>query len=181
MNMKRLVLLLWAFVSLNGYAQTWLGVTSTNVNLREGPSVDYGIVRKLPPNTLLYIDSDDSVNDFYLVVDIENDEEGYVAKKYVKHYKNVEKTKGASIQAKGSSSSYNPEIEIRNKSSVPMTLRINSTSYKFSPNEKKTITMPPGKFTYRASSPGVIPASGSYYAESNYSYEWEFWISTRYR
>ena len=167
-----------AFVTLNGFAQTWLGVTTSNVNFREGPSVDYDVIKKLPRNTLLYIDSDDEVNGFYLAVDIEDDEEGYVSKDYVKYYKDVEKAKGAAIQSVGASTSYDPEIEVKNNTNVKMTLRINSTTFKFSPYETRKITIPPGRFTYRASSPGVIPASGFYDADSNHYYEWEFWIST---
>lgn len=177
--MKRIIVLfVVAFVSINGFAQTWLGLTTSNVNFREGPSVEYDVIKKLPKNTLLYIDSDDEVNGFYLAVDIENDEEGYVSTDYVKYHKDVEKTKGAAIQSVGTSTSYNPEIEVRNKTDVYMSLRINSTTYKFSPHETRMITIPPGRFSYRASSPGVIPAAGYYDVDSNHYYEWEFWIRT---
>lgn len=177
--MKKIgILLILAFVTLNVMAQTWVGVTTRDVNFREGPSVDYDIIRRLPKNTALFINSEDEVNGFYLAVDIENDVEGYVSKNFVKHYKTIEKAKGASIQSVGSSTSYNPDIEIQNNTDVSMTLRINTQTYKFSPHEKRTITISPGRFTYRASSPGVIPVSGSYNAESNNSYQWVFFITT---
>lgn len=74
-----------------------------------------------------------------------------------------------------------PAIHIKNSSSTSMSLRINSTTYKLSPYETTTVTMVPGRFTFRVSAPGVVPRSGEYTIDSNYDYEWEFYIVTRRR
>ena len=61
-----------------------------------------------------------------------------------------------------------------------MTLKLNSEIYSFSPNERKTITLSPGFYDYRASAPGVLPNIGSESMKSNMKYSWEFYIQTKY-
>ena len=78
----------------------------------------------------------------------------------------------------GSSESYNPELNIKNKSNYTMTLRIGYSSYKFAPYSSKTIEVSPGTITFTASSPGVIPYVGKDVVQANYSYDWIFYVST---
>lgn len=177
--MKKVFLLLLVLVTtVIAQAQTWIGYTTTTVNLREGPSTDYNIVKKLPEGSVVYIDTDEEKNGFYLAVDIENDIEGYVSKKFIKHYKDVAKSEGSSIQSDGQTDSYEPTIKISNNTSTNLTLRVNSITYRFKPFESREITINPGKFSYRASSPGVLPSSGYHTAESYSSYTWDFSIVT---
>ena len=57
---------------------------------------------------------------------------------------------------KWKTSRYNPEIEIFNNTSLTLTLKLNSETYTFSPQQKRTITLNPGTYNYRASAPGLF-------------------------
>lgn len=180
--MKKFILLLTLqLITLMSFAQSYIALTTTGVNMREGPSTEYDVVKHLAKGTALYVDLDESVDGWYLVVDIENDIEGYVSSRYVRLQKSVSKSNSTSIQKSARTYEYNPTIHIKNSSSTSMSLRINSTTYKLSPYETTKVTMIPGKFTFRASAPGVVPRSGEYTVDSNYDYEWEFYIVTRRR
>lgn len=180
--MKKLILLFTLqLVTLMSFAQSYLALTTAGVNMREGPSTEYDIVKHLSKGTALYVDLDESIDGWYLVVDIENDIEGYVSSRYVKLMKSVSKSNSTSIQKSARTYEYDPTIHIKNSSSTSMSLRINSTTYKLSPHETTTVTMEPGRFTFRASAPSVVPRSGEYTVENNYEYEWEFYIVTRRR
>ena len=61
---------------------------------------------------------------------------------------------------------------------MTLTLKLNNERHFFSPFERKTITSVPGKCSYRASAPGVIPNVGIELLESNMVYSWEFYIVT---
>ena len=180
--MKKLffILALQLFI-LNSFAQNYIAVTTSGVNMREGPSTEYGIIEHLTTGTTLYVDLDEEIDGWYLVVDIENDIEGYVSSRYVKLAKRLSKSGTTSIQKSAPSYNYDPIIHIKNSSSSSMTLRINCTTYKLSPYSSTDVTMMPGRFTFRASAPGVVPKSGEYTIENNYDYEWEFYIVTRRR
>lgn len=180
--MKKILLMIFMQVlALAAFSQTYIGYTTRNVNLRSGASTDDEVIELLKKNSPVYIDLDEEQDGWYLAVDIVNDIEGYVSKQYVKLYKSVSKTNSASIQKTRTTYSYDPSIHITNSTERNMTLRINSTTYKFQPKEERDVTMLPGRFNYRASSAGVVPASGSYVLESNHGYDWVFFIETRMR
>lgn len=180
--MKRFVLfVVLQLVVIMSFAQSYIAHTVSGVNLREGPSTEYDIIEHLKKGAALYVDLDESIDGWYLVVNIENDVEGYVSSKYVELDKRVEKSNSTSIQKSARSYDYNPAIHVKNSSSTSMSLRINSTTYRLSPYETIIVNMEPGRFTFRASAPGVVPRSGEYTVESNYDYEWEFYIVTRRR
>lgn len=180
--MKKIILLFaLQLIALTSFAQCYLAVSTADVNMREGPSTEYDIIKRLQKGTDLYVDTDESIDGWYLVVDIRNDIEGYVSSKYVRLKKSVNKSNSTSIQRGDMTYDYNPTLHIKNSTSTSMSLRINSTTYKLSPYETTTVTMDPGRFTYRASAPGVVPISGEHSLESNYNYEWEFYIVTRRR
>lgn len=180
--MKKIILLIaFQLITLMSFAQGYLALTTSGVNMREGPSTEYDIIKHLSKGTVLYVDLDESIDGWYLVVDIKNDIEGYASSQYVRLQKRLEKSNTTSIQKAARTYDYNPTINIKNSSSTSMTLRINDTTYKLAPHETIYVTMEPGKFTFRASAPGVVPRSGEYIAESNYNYDWEFYIVTRRR
>lgn len=180
--MKKLVLLFTLqLIALMSFAQSYIAFTTTGVNMREGPSTEYDVTEQLDRGTALYVDLDESIDGWYLVVDIKNDIEGYVSSKYVRLQQSVGKSNNTSIHKSARTQQYNPTIHIKNSSNTSMSLRINSTTYKLSPYETTMLTMVPGKFTFRASAPGVVPRSGEYTIDSNYDYEWEFYIVTRRR
>jgi|TARA_B110000908_G_scaffold151446_1_gene186175 hypothetical protein len=70
---------------------------------------------------------------------------------------------------------------ITNNTNLTLTLKLNSELFTFNPNEKQIISLLPGKYSYRASAPGVIPNIGTENMESNMNYSWQFYIITKRR
>lgn len=72
-------------------AQSYLGKIIKQVNLREDPDKKYGIIKSLKPGANIFIISLDSENDFYNVIDINSDQEGYVSKSFINVGKEVKR------------------------------------------------------------------------------------------
>lgn len=179
--MKKYLLILLLFISNCIFSQSYLGTITKQVNFREGPGSDYEIISSLKPNTKIFISSLEAENDYYNIIDIENDVEGYVHKSFVKIGNSIIKSDGGFIASTGSTSNYDSETTIYNNTSSTMTLKLNSNVYKFLPKETKKITLTPGDYDFRASAPGVLPNIGTKTFTSNQAYQWEFYISTRRR
>jgi uncharacterized protein YgiM (DUF1202 family) len=178
--MKKVFSLFFFFLlSISGFSQSYLGNISKQVNLREGPGSDFEIIKSLKPGTQIFISSLATDDDFYNIVDIESDIEGYVHKSYVKVGKIVSRSSGGMFNPEGESEQYKPEISIYNNTRKTLTLKLNSEIYYFSPKETKKISLEPGECDFRASAPGVIPNIGSEYLDGNRRYSWQFYISTR--
>ncbi len=175
--MKKLFFLI-LFLSFSMYSQSYLGRVSKHVNLRQGPGSEYKIIKSLKPGTQIFISSLLTDDDFYNVIDIQSDTEGYVHKSFVKVSEKVSKSSGGIFSPEGETSEYNPEIKIYNNTVKKLTLKLNSDLYHFEPYETKNITLIPGECDFRASAPGVQPYIGTEYLDGNRSYSWQFYIST---
>lgn len=177
--MKRIItLLILSVLSISAFSQSYMGWTTKQVNFREGPGTEYGIISSLQGGTQLFIISLETEYDFYNVIDIETNKTGYIHKSFVKLGEELPKNEEGIFTPSGETESYDPEIEIYNKTSKTLTLVLNSTTYTFTPYEKKKLTLSPGKYEYRASAPGVIPDYGSEYMKNNIAYSWTFYIET---
>lgn len=162
-----------------GFCQSYLGWVTQQVNLRQGPGINYSIITSLKPKTQIYIVSLETENDFYNVIDIATNNEGYIHKSLVKLGEVVVENEKGMFTSSGKILTYDPEIEIFNNTNLTLTLKLNSEKYTFLPKQRKIINAKPGMFNYRASAPGVIPIIGTEYAESNTHYIWEFYVVTR--
>jgi uncharacterized protein YgiM (DUF1202 family) len=160
------------------HSQSYLGTTTKKVNFREGSSTDDSIISSLKPNTQIFIISLETENEYYNVINIEADKEGYVHKSFVKLGKVVNKSDGSFIAASGNSSGNDSEAKIFNNTSITMTLKLNEVVYQFSPKETKNIVLSPGNYEFRASAPGVLPNIGIKNFENNRAYKWQFYISS---
>ena len=176
---KSILLSIFLTFSLIGFSQSYLGWITSKVNFREEPSTAASIIGSLNPGTQIFIVSMDTDDEFYNIIDIKTNTEGYVSKKFVKVGKLLKENEEGIFTPNGQSSSYNPELEIYNNTRLNLTLKLNSESYSFSPQEKKTLTVSSGTISYRASAPGVIPDFGTETIQSNQNYSWQFYIVTR--
>uniref|UniRef100_UPI0040472BEA SH3 domain-containing protein n=1 Tax=Algoriphagus sp. TaxID=1872435 RepID=UPI0040472BEA len=158
------------------FSQSYLGWVTKQVNFRQGPGTDYGVISSLKQGTQIFIVSLEAENEFYNVVDIATDKEGYIHKSFIKIGEIVEKNESGIFTPSGKTSSYNSEIEIFNNTSLTLTLKLNIETYNFSPKQKRTIILSPGIYNYRASAPNVIPNIGTEIMESNMGYSWQFYI-----
>ena len=175
------LLIIFLLTFSSGFAQSYLGVVAKQVNFRQGPGSAYSIIASLRPNTQIFVISLDTENDFYNVIDIATDREGYIHKSFIMLGKEVKNNESGMFTPSGRTSDYNPEIEIFNNTTLPLTLKLNSEIYMFSSKQKRTITLVPGTYNYRASAPGVIPNIGTENMDSNMGYTWQFYIITQRR
>lgn len=159
-------------------SQSYLGTITKQVNFREGPGSDYEIISSLKPGTEIFISSLETDNDFYNVIDIKSNKEGYVHKSFVKVGKLVSRSTESVFTPDGETSTYESEIRIYNNTSRTLTLKMNADLYYFSPQETKNISIVPGEYDFRASAPGVIPYIGTERLKSNQRYSWQFYIVT---
>jgi len=176
-----LSLLTLLFIGLSSFAQSYLGTITKQVSLREGAGKEYNTIRFLKPGSQIFIVSLETENDFYDIIDIKTNKEGYVHKSFVKVGKQIKENDQAVFSSSGETTSYNPEVEVFNNTSLTLTLKLNSETYSFNPKEKRTLTIEPGSISYRASAPGIIPNIGTQNLKSNQGYTWQFYIITRYK
>ncbi len=176
-----ILLLIILCTVLDSEAQSYLGSITKQVNLREGPGTAYNTIVTLKAGSQVFIVSLEAENDFYNVVDIQTNKEGYVHKSFIKVGQRVKENEPGIFAPSGETTSYNPQVEIFNNTKLKLTLKLNDKNYSFDPNEKRTITLSPGAVSYRASAPGVIPNIGTEIVKSNEGYTWQFYIVTRYR
>jgi hypothetical protein len=176
--MKHLIKIILLTLSICGYGQSHLGFINKQVNFRSGPGTEYSIISSLSKNAQIFIVSLETENDFYNIIDIETDTEGYVNKAFIKVGKLVDQSNGSFIAASGSSSNNDSEANIYNNTNITMTLKLNAEVYRFSPQETKNITLTPGNYDFRASAPGVMPKVGTKDFENNRIYTWQFYIVT---
>ena len=174
-----LIFIFFALSTHIGFSQSYLGTVSKQVNFREGPGKEFPIIASLAPRTQIFIISLEPENDFYNIIDIATDREGFIHKSYVNVGQQIKENESGMFNPSGRTSTYNPEIEIYNNTALTLTLKLNSETYIFLPQETQTLTLRPGTYNYRASAPGVIPNIGTEYMVSNMGYTWEFYVVTQ--
>jgi len=98
MNIYRIIFLIILIISSSTLnAQSYLGLTTKNVNFRQGPSEEYSIIKKLKPGSQLFLYSLDTQNEYYFAIEVETNEEGYVHKNFVKVSEEVKKKQSRNI------------------------------------------------------------------------------------
>jgi uncharacterized protein YgiM (DUF1202 family) len=178
--MKKYILSLILFFSLItlSNAQSYLGYVIKQVNFRTNANTSCEVISSLQQGTTLFVISKDKINGFYQVLDIETNKEGFVHSSFVQLDKMLPKNENSIFTPVGKTSSTKPIIKIYNNTSLTLTLKLNNDLYTFSPQERNTLTLSSGSYTYRASAPGVLPDYGTENMQSNYEYEWSFYVST---
>lgn len=159
----------------------YIAYVTTAVNLRDAPSIDSNIIDKIPAKKFIFINSADKIGNYYHVIYIDKDIEGYVNSNFFKIYKPIKENRNGTLQVVGESKDYAPSIKIYNKANVSMTLRLGTNKYKFGPYEKKTIIASPGEINILVSSPGIQPYIGIDKLKNNIEYSWTFFVIHSYR
>ena len=117
-----------------------------------------------------------TVNDYYNVIDVITNEEGYVNKDYVELGKEiVVKEDTGNFKVTGVSD--NPElskVNIFNNTKVKASIKMGASNYLFSPYEKRDLNIPPGEYKIIVSSPNVIPFIEKVEFESGKNYMREY-------
>ena len=189
--MKNILFTLALIVSFSSFGQdsteldtsnseSYLGWITKTVNLRKGPGLEYSIIKTLEAGKQIFIISDVSINNYYNIIDIESNTDGFVYKSFIETGDKVEKSKGVMFTSTGNTDKYETQVEIFNNTNKTLTLKLNKKSHRFSPKEKTTISIKPGLVNYIASAPNVIPLNGSKNFEEYSSWTWQFYIQSKY-
>lgn len=169
-------------INVPEYSSSYLAYTTGEVNMRPSPTTKSSILRRLPSKRILFVISSTLFNEFYNVIDIETDQEGYVHKNYITLHERVPlKDGGLFTPVKTNTGKTNSPINVHNNTSKKLTLKANDKTYTFAPNEKRIVVFSPGKYSCRASAPGVYPWVGTESIASGNEYSWTFYITTTQR
>jgi hypothetical protein len=179
--MRKIYSLILIFICTISFGQSYLGKITKQVNFRYGPSTESEILYSLKKDQDIFIVSLDTENEFYNIIDIKSNTEGYVHKSFVRIGNLVSKSKESVFTPSGKISNFNSEIKIFNDTSKSLTLKLNDEYFYFGPFETKNISLNPGEYDFRASAPGVIPYIGTEKLNSNQGYSWKFYIVISYR
>lgn len=156
---------------------SYLGFVKQTANLREGPGTDYTIIKSITTGAQIFIVSDNKKNNYYNVIDLETNLEGYVYNTYVEFGKSVEVNEDdLFVETSKSSFSSISEVDVYNNTNKTLTVFIGGRNYLFSAQEKRKISIKPNEYNYRVTAPGVIPYLGKDNIKSGYNYSWEFYI-----
>ncbi len=119
--MKNILLLISVCFSISFSAQSYLVEIIKQLTPREGPDKEYGIIKSLKPWAKIFIISLDSESDFYNVIDINSDKEGYVSKSFINVGKEVKLKEEGLFTSKGEINSSVSELEIFNNTYLTLT------------------------------------------------------------
>lgn len=143
---KTIILTLLLLTTFYGFSQSYLGWVNKQVNFRQGPGKEFNVISSLKQGTQIFLVSLETENDFYNIIDIATDKEGYIHKSFVKLGDIVEKNESGTFTPSDKTSNSNPELEIFNNTSLILNLKLNSEVYTFSPMQKRTLTFRPGPY-----------------------------------
>lgn len=159
-------------------SKNFLGYATRNLKLRDGPGRHFPEISQLVQGEAVFIFSLDAQNHYLQVIRIETDEEGWVHQDYVTVDSEVPRDQMQVFTPTGTIAQANPEIEIWNNTDRRLTVALNEIRYRFGPQERRTMSVAPGAYSYRASAPGVIPCSGTEVLAARTGYSWQFFIET---
>ena len=186
--MKKSILLFgfFLFLSFNINAQEnelapFLAKTISGANLRVEPDENSEKKETLKVNSDLYVFSAEETNGYIKCIDIKTNKLGWVKSFAIKKIKDIPLSSSSGFQESGTSSSYDTEVEITNKSSSTISLIVGNNYFSLEPHSTTTEITENGVLYYTASAPGVIPSSGKYKFEQGHKYNWTFTIVTRRR
>jgi uncharacterized protein YgiM (DUF1202 family) len=149
------------------------------VNLREEPSLESRVLRKLAEGEYLVLLDRTPLGEWYNVIHVDSGDEGWIHDSTITiRYTNSPKATNP-FRAEQVDSYSQPEIVVTNDSYKTLNLTVGSQKYSIPPSATRAINVSAGSYRYVASAPGVIPSMGTKEWEVGYRYTWRFWIVTR--
>ena len=185
-QMKRLFCLLCCFfvllIQCMAVRYSLYYVTS-NVNLRDSPFLDSEVICVIPAGSNVIVTEYEHVkfdSGFGRTLYIDENIKGWASTKHMKFIQDLTVDENGVFTKTGESYETDPQLDITNKTSKPITVTINGKDFSFGPGAKQRIECEAGTVSVMASAPGVIPYIGKDYVEGNSTYSWEFFIRTTY-
>lgn len=156
------------------FAQIQLGSAKSQINFREGPGLNYGVVATIDNSNLLVILPREPKNNFIEVFDIESSSYGFVSQNLITIIDTLYFQKQQFFERSGENEKGEVEIELINQTIKTLFIWINRISYSLSPYEKKVLLMDTEDITFFSSAPGLFPAFGKEILKKGNCYRWKF-------
>ncbi len=156
-------------------------VNVNTANLREGPSTNDTVLKKLALGDLLVLLDRNPTDNWYNVIDVDTSAEGWIKGDLILVKYTTNRKVGPSFEERRTGSTENPHANVTNQTDKTLYLKVGDTRYSIAPNDTKTIYLTPGVKNYYASVPGVIPTYGEKDFTIGSWYTWRFYIITRRR
>lgn len=156
--------------------KSYLGTINSEINLMLGPSNEFDVIKTLTSETEIFIISDKTINNYYHVIDMSTNEEGYVDMKYVDLGEEVVINEIDQLfKSSGKSESMTScRINAFNNSEKTMTLKMAGSTWVFVPNGKWVINISPGIYKIIVTRPDADPYIGKVEFIEGLNYEKEF-------
>lgn len=150
---------------------------TTTVNVRQSASASSPIVAKADKNQMLVAEYQLGDQSAYCeVVVLSNGKRGYVNRRYLSMGQTLPKVSHGALTriSRGGGVDVKPTIEIDNQTGVAINVSLSGKSYKFRPNEKRTITVNAGPCYQIVTGAGHNPYYGMDELQEGSSYSWTF-------
>jgi len=157
--------------------KSYLGTINDEINLMLGPSEEFEIIKSLAVGTEVFIISNKTINNYYHVIDISSNKEGYVDMKYINLGSEVviNEIDEQFFTAIGKSDSLIiSTLDILNNSDKKMILKMAGSTWVFVPYGKWKIKISPGVYKIIASGGETKPYVGKVEILSGLNYQREF-------
>ena len=148
------------------------------VNLRQEPSLESTIVRKLKQGEMLVLLDRIATGEWYNVIHVESGVEGWIHDSTIEIRYTNRPAGPSPFEAQRENSYSDPTVVVTNDTDLDLNLSVGSRKYTIPSNSSRTFTFPAGTFRYVGSAPGVLPLVGTNEWEVGYRYTWRFFIRT---
>jgi uncharacterized protein YgiM (DUF1202 family) len=173
--MKTLFLfILMTAASSDIFAQLKLGSAKSEINLREGPGLNYKVTYTVGSSNLLVVLPREPKNNFLEVFDIETNSYGFVSEKLIVITDTLNFQKQHFFERSGENETGDVEIDMINQTSETLYIWINGNTYNLFPFEKKILMMNVEEITFFSSAPGLFPVFGREILKKGNAYRWNF-------
>jgi hypothetical protein len=153
-------------------------VTAERGYLRKNADLSSTVLLEVPKGDLLVLLNTAPDGSWHNVLHVKTNQEGWIHRNAVAAYYTKNPKPKLTIPGRDTGSLKNPSLEVKNDSNKELTLKIGETRYVFYSQETKTIQITPGKYSFYASAPSVIPDFGEENFQAGYVYTWRFYIVT---
>lgn len=168
------LLILMMAISAGVSAQLKLGSAKSEINLREGPGLNYKVSYTLSSSNLLVVLPRAPKNNFIEVFDIETNSYGFVSEKLVDITDTLNFQKQNFFEKSGENEDGEVEINMVNQTPETLYVWVNGNSYRLFPFEKKVLLMNVEEITFFSSAPGLFPVFGKEILKKGNAYRWNF-------
>ena len=169
-----LLFILVAAISSEVFAQLKLGSAKSEINLREGPGLNYKVAYSVSSSNLLVILPRAPKNGFIEVFDIETNSYGFVSEKLVVITDTLNFQKQHFFDRSGENETGEVEIDMVNQTTETLYVWINGNTYNLFAFEKKVLVMNMEDITFFSSAPGLFPIFGREVLKKGNTYRWSF-------